>query len=153
MFNVERSVGRLIEVTMRSPVTVEEVEEAGRLMGRALAPLTGRQGIICGDYTQAKVLTPEASDTLSRIFREYNDRIERSGLLIASTSAMQILQMERVIREAANPARRVFRDPMELILWLGEILDPAERDRAHSFYITHGLSPSFRRRPASPLSQ
>ena len=43
------------------------------------------------------------------------------------------LQIERVIREAGNPARRTFYNKEELQTWLSESLGPRERKRLEEF--------------------
>ncbi len=55
-----------------------------------------------------------------------NLRIERSALLLTDASATLLLQMERLVREAANPARRIFLDRQDLRGWLHLVLSQEE---------------------------
>ena len=47
------------------------------------------------------------------------------------------LQVERMIRDANNPARRAFRDVGVLQTWLGEVLAAAEKTRLQEFLGGH----------------
>jgi hypothetical protein len=128
MFTVERKVGRLVEALMRSPVTVEDLNSADQAMEEATRGLRG-SAIVLADYTQTRFLLAEHAEHLVQIFRRHNDDFERSAILVSASSAVGVLQMERVIREASNPSRRAFRDPAEAASWLSEVLSVAERAR------------------------
>jgi hypothetical protein len=128
MLTVERKVGRLVEVEMRARVTFEELEAADRNMVEAGREI-GRPCVIVADCRHTRFLLEEHAAYLAQIFRRHNDHIERSAILVSATSAIGVLQMERVIREAKNPARRAFRDPNEAASWLDEVLTPVERAR------------------------
>lgn len=129
---------------MRSPVTLDEIDGAGRRMGEVLGPLA-RPPVIFADYTRALVLFPAETEALARIFRQYNARFERSAIIVSPTSATSVLQMERVIREAENPARRAFRDATDAATWLSEILDDEERMRLQVVLAAASSSPPSRR--------
>jgi hypothetical protein len=128
MFTVERKVGRLVEVMMRGRVTLEELDSADRGMAQARRE-SGAPLVIIADYRQTKFLLEEHASYLAQMFRRHNDSIERSAVLVSATSAIGVLQMERVIREAKHPSRRAFRDPNEAASWLDEVLTPIERAR------------------------
>jgi hypothetical protein len=128
MFTIERKVGRLVEAVMRSPVTLEDLSSADEAMEEATRPLQG-SAIVLADYTQTKFLLAEHAAHLLQMYRRHNDHIERSAILVSASSAVGVLQMERVIREADNPSRRAFRDAREAAAWLGEVLSVAERAR------------------------
>jgi acyl-CoA synthetase (NDP forming) len=128
MFTVERKVGRLVEAVMRSPVTLEDLNSADRAMEDATRALQG-SAIVLADYTQTRFLLAEHATHLIQMFRRHNENIERSAILVSASSAVGVLQMERVIREANHPSRRAFRDAREAASWLGEVLSVAERAR------------------------
>lgn len=131
MFTVERRVGRLVEAVMRSPVTLEDLNNADRAMEEATRSLQSST-IVLADYTQTKFLLAEHAAHLIQIYRRHNEHIERSAILVSASSAVGVLQMERVLREADNPSRRAFRDAREAAAWLGEVLNIAERGRLHA---------------------
>ena len=58
--------------------------------------------------------------------------MERTAFLVGE-SAVFAMQIERVIRNAANPNRRAFRDPGDLRKWLAEILTATEAARLGEF--------------------
>ncbi len=45
------------------------------------------------------------------------------------------LQAERAIETAGHANRKAFRDPVELELWLGEVLNERERSRLRNFLL------------------
>jgi len=151
VITIERRVGRLVEATMRTPTTLDDIDSAGRRMAEVLGGLP-RRGVICADFTQAKILLAPESEALARVFRHTNEHFERSAVLVSSTSATSVLQMERVIREAENPARRAFREAIELVVWLSEILDAAERERIHAMLAERIAGPPSQRR-SNPYSE
>src|SRR5262249_22268825 len=126
MFTVHNHVGRLIEVRMRPPVTPEELEDSRTAMEAILKALAPRLGVVVGDYAQVRVLRTPLANRLVEIFRHFSPQIERSGLLIGQDSAGSLLQMERVIRNANNPARKAFFRVDELKAWLHDVLSPRE---------------------------
>jgi hypothetical protein len=62
-----------------------------------------------------------------------NSSTERSAALARQDAPIAVLQFVRVIREANNPARRLFFDEDEVYAWLSEVLSPAERGRLREF--------------------
>src|SRR5262245_21775633 len=128
MLVVERKVGRLIEALMRSPVTPEEIETSDRAMTEAAQKLRVPI-VIIADFRHARFLLEEHAKLLAEVFRRHNAHVERSAILTSAESAVGVLQMERLIREAQFPARRAFRDAAEAVAWLSEILTPTESAR------------------------
>lgn len=128
MYTIEMNVGRLVEAVMQAKVTAADIEAASA----SIADLAGRiegQCAVIGDYRATRFLLEEDAAELVNVLRRYNDRIERSAILVSAMSAVGVLQMERMVREMQHPQRRAFRDPHEAAAWLGEILTPAERER------------------------
>jgi hypothetical protein len=113
---------------MRGRVTAEEIAGADRAMAEAVRSFDV-PCIVIGDYRRAKFLLQEDTEHLTEMFRRHNSHIERSAILVSEASAVAVLQMERVIREAKHPQRRAFRDPNEAADWLEEVLTPAESVR------------------------
>jgi hypothetical protein len=65
--------------------------------------------------------------------RSENPKIERSAPLLDSSSATFALQVDRMVRQASHPGRRIFRDRAELRDWLQEPLGPDERTALEAF--------------------
>jgi hypothetical protein len=70
--------------------------------------------------------------------RESNRGIVRSGLLIDPANTMFNLQVERVVRCALNPARRLFDNIDELRDWLGTALGESDRGALRHVFSTDG---------------
>lgn len=132
MLTVENRRGRLIEVVAKSPLTMEDIERSNVRFGEILASRS-ELGVVCGDYSRARVIPAQQVKRLSEVFAKHAPRVERSGLYIAPDSDVALIQMERVINLAGNPGRRAFRDVREIEAWLSEILDPGERVRLRMF--------------------
>jgi hypothetical protein len=129
---VQNVVGRLVEVRVRTLRNLEDVAALGGAMQRVVQPVKGAI-VVCADYRDAGVLSQEVADAFLGILATYNARIERSGMLLSTQHATFNLQIERIVREAAHPARRTFRVARELSAWLGEVLGPGERVRLSAF--------------------
>src|SRR6185369_8649925 len=109
-------VGRLLEARLVSPVSLEDLEEAHQRLERLFGAHPEKL-VLVADYRRATVFTPEVADRLLQIFRSFNHRIERSGALV-SAGAVFSMQIERLVANANNPARRTFRDPFEMKAFL-----------------------------------
>ena len=132
MFQIELHVGRLAEVRMVSPVTVEQIEKADKVMAQCVQRANGRV-CICADFRRVTVMSTECADKLVAAFRRHNEGIERSAILVSANSAIAVLQIERVVRESNFPNRKAFRSTGEMQLWLGQFLTEAERARMTAF--------------------
>lgn len=128
MYTVERHVGRLVESAMRARVTREDIESVKVTMAELARSLEG-PCVVIADYRATKFLLEEDAVQFTQMLRSYNDIIERSAIVVSATSAVGVLQMERMTRETQHPSRRAFRDPHEAAAWLDEVLTPAERAR------------------------
>lgn len=96
-----------------------------------------RSLVFCSDLRQVSIFPPEISDRLVEMMRADNPFVERNAAIISSSSIFG-LQVERMLREAANPARRSFRDTSSALKWLGETLDADELDAARGFLARGG---------------
>ena len=130
-FHVECRVGRLVEVRPEKLQSIAAVKAIGAAIGRVMREL-GTEALFCVDWRRLRVLAPEVATALAELLKGGNSRTLRSAALIDGRATFG-LQMERVIREANNPSRRAFRDPVEMVEWLGELATPAESARARDF--------------------
>jgi hypothetical protein len=110
----------------------DDVARFQRMMLEAFAS-AGPQSVICADWRRALVFAPDVSDALLALLRRGNRELRRSAVLLSASDATFALQVERLVREAGNPNRRTFRGADPLLAWLGEVLAPAERERASAF--------------------
>jgi hypothetical protein len=132
MFTVQQQVGRLLEARLSSLRTVDDVASFETAMREGFDRIAG-QAIVCADWRGANILAPEVADRLVELLARGNPRLERSAILLAKDQAAFGLQVERVVREAKNSARRTFREADAMIEWLGEPLNAEERRRLVAF--------------------
>lgn len=131
MHTVENVAGRLVEVRVATPLTLEEVQQFVR-EHQTVAHRIPEKYVGVVDLLHADVFPADVAQRLIQLLSAMADRVERSAFLIGE-SAVLALQVERVIRNAANPNRRAFRDPQQLRQWLEEILTRTERNRLAEF--------------------
>jgi hypothetical protein len=132
MFSVEHHAGRLIETRTSSLPTLDEIAAFAARFREVAGKLAGLV-VICGDYRGLRVLSPDVAEKFVAMLTAANPRIERSALLCSPDHATALLQIERTVKQAANPSRRTFRDVADLSAWLGDVLSVEERARVAAF--------------------
>jgi len=131
MHKSQNIAGRLVEVRVKPPLTLDEIKQFVAEHRATVSRIPDRYvGVV--DLHRANVFPPEVADALIQLLSQMADRVERTAFLIGE-SAVFALQIERVIRNAANPNRKSFREPGPLKEWLGEILNASERSRLDGF--------------------
>jgi hypothetical protein len=131
MFSVDVKVGRLLEVRLVAPVTVVDIDITRERLGLFFRTFPGKL-VACGDFSRADVFLPDVATRVLETFKHDNPKIERSGILV-SASAIFSLQLERLVAQANNSARRCFREPFELKAFLGNLLTRDEHGRLAAF--------------------
>jgi hypothetical protein len=131
MWSIDNTVGRLIEARIVSPVTAADLPAFGGRIASLFASQRDKV-IICTDLMRADTFPPAVSEGFLTIMRKDNPKVLRSAFLF-QPSATFGLQIERLLKEAANPDRRAFRTVAELSAWLGEVATPDERARITAF--------------------
>jgi hypothetical protein len=126
MYALEHRVGRLFEIRIWSPVSLEEATAWGRDHNAIVDRMQGPY-ICFVDLVDATVFPPDVVDAYVRVMKSEPSLI-RTGTLLNPDPVLG-LQIQRMIREANNPNRRAFRDPDALVAWLGEVLSVQERIR------------------------
>jgi hypothetical protein len=132
MFRIENVVGRLVEIHVTDLRSMEEMEQFGFQVMETVKAVPGR-AVSVVDLRLPRIFAPDVAESLEEMLRRANPKIERSAILLAPSHAIFALQLERLIREAANPARRSFRDPTKLREWAADILSEAEQARLATF--------------------
>jgi hypothetical protein len=127
-----RAQGRVVEirvVRLLDPADVESLHSSVRAaMDRAGAGAT-----ICADCRRTLPLSSPVSTAWSRHMRSANRSIARSALLLDPSNTMFNLQLERIVRCAGNPTRRLFADVDELSDWVAPGLTEWERKALRAF--------------------
>ncbi|HEU4406090.1 MAG TPA: hypothetical protein VFS43_12550 [Polyangiaceae bacterium] len=134
MYFVERRVGRLIEARIWSLGSAAEVDAYARDLAAAVT-LTPRgvRPVLCADHRPVVIYNQAVADRLAKLLSAMNHRLERAALLVAPTNATFAMQLGRIVREANNPARRLFDDAFEAAVFLRGELDEPERARLGLF--------------------
>jgi hypothetical protein len=65
--------------------------------------------------------------------RRDNPRVAANGVLVGESNLGLFDQVEKVLREAKNPNRKVFRSRLDVAAFLDPLLTAAERDRREAF--------------------
>lgn len=131
MHSVANHAGRLIEVKVASPLTIQEAQQ---LVGDLLAAMQNLAGPSVGvvDLLGAHVFAPDVAETLIKLLSANAPHVIRTAMLIGD-SAVFALQVERGIRDSDPEKRRAFRSPGELKAWLAEVLTAEEKAALERF--------------------
>src|SRR3954447_12925126 len=111
MYQVANHVGRLLEVTLATPLSLGEVRQFARDHVAVAQQMPGKY-VGVANLLHANVFPPEVAEELVILLSAAASRVERSAMLIGE-SAIFALQVERVIRSSNSPHRRTFRDAGE----------------------------------------
>jgi hypothetical protein len=131
MFHVDTPAGCLVVARWREFPDTASAERFRDAIRTAVSK--AKPAVICADWRQASLVSPAVAEVMSSMLRGANPLIARSAILLAVEHAMFNLQTERLVREAGNPNRRTFRQPGEMLAWLGQVLAPAEHEAAQRF--------------------
>ena len=130
MYTLARKVGKLVEIRVASPVTVDETIAFSRELQALVAKMD--RFISCSDFSRVVIFPPEVVATYVECMKILNTKLERTALL-TPYSATVGLQLGRLLRDAGNPKRRTFRSTTQLALWLSEVLTIQEQVRLQEF--------------------
>lgn len=131
MHTVENVTGRLVEVRVETPLTLEEVQQFVREHRAIVTQIDGNY-VGAVDLRSAHVFPTDVAQALIQILSGMAPMVERTAFLIGE-SAIFGLQIERVLRSSNSPQRRSFRDAEQLKTWLGEALNAPEQARLAAF--------------------
>jgi hypothetical protein len=132
MYRVEHRVGRLFEARVFGLTTPAEVDAyTGEFTPELLGAVSGP--VLCADHRPVVIYAPQIADMLVDLFNVMNKRWERVAIVVASTNATLMMQLQRIVRESGNPSRRVFVDAGQATEFLEQILNPAESARVAAF--------------------
>ena len=133
-YTLQTRVGRLIEArVLRLADRAEADGYAERLRQETAGHPQQRPAVLLADHRPVRVYPPPVTDRLVELFQVMNTRLERIAILVSPTNATLLLQLERLVREARFPMRRVYREPEGAIEHLSDALDAPELARARAF--------------------
>jgi hypothetical protein len=143
---IERTIGRLVEIRIWSPVSLEETYPWSKAHDHLIDAIRGPY-ICFVDLRDATVFPQPVVEGYVRTMKN-EQRLLRTGTLLNESPTLG-MQIQRMIKEANNPARRSFRDPDELHAWMAELLDPEELARLRML-LDHPVISSRRSPDRSP---
>jgi hypothetical protein len=124
-FTIACQTGRLVELRLGMLASREQIAEMKDAISDMLHGVT--DAVVCVDLRGGRLLPEHLADAILSVMREDNHLFRACAALVSSP--MLALQMMRLVREAANPSRRIFDTPGELVLWLRTYLTREEFDR------------------------
>ncbi|HEY8207833.1 MAG TPA: hypothetical protein VIG99_10160 [Myxococcaceae bacterium] len=133
MYSVNVKVGRLLEIRLVAPVSIEDIEKGVARIVEFLQKHHPNKLVGVGDFSHATVFPPDVASKVLEQLKVDNPRLERSGILV-SQSAFFSLQIEKLLAHAENISRRSFRDPTELKAYLAGLLTQEEQARVSQFF-------------------
>jgi len=114
--------------------SLDDVEDMRAKINRGFQKVgAGQLVVVAADWRYTRLMSADASDATGKMIGSFNDRIERSGVLAAKDSPIEVLQYLRVIRESKHPKRKLMYEHDELRAWLGDLLTPTETRRLGEF--------------------
>ena len=113
MYRVKHRVGRLVEIAIWSPVSLEEVGRWGSDHNEVVASVQGEY-LCFVDLREASVFPPAVVDAYVCIMKEEPGLLRTAALL--PKSPMVAMQIRRMIREAGHPGRQPFEEEARLML-------------------------------------
>ncbi len=126
--------GRVIQIRVRRLADLTDVERLDDAVGSALRD-AGPGASICADYRSTLPLSPAVAKAWAKVMRETNGALAQSAVLIDPRNTLFNLQMERIVRCTANPARRIFQDVARLGDWMAGVLEEPERAAVGAFLL------------------
>lgn len=124
--------GRLIEGKVHNLTDAAEAAAYSTELSRHVQGAS-RSLVLCADHRRVAIYSQPVADELARLFGIMNKRLERVAVLVSRSNATLALQLERIVREARNPNRRVFYDVEPALEHLSTALDALELQRARVF--------------------
>ncbi len=136
MFTMECREGRLGELRFGAAFASSEMP---MIRSRLLDIHASHRGklVFCVDLRALDRFGPDEEKQLIALMQADNPRVERSAMLVNASGRFG-LQVLKMIQEADNRARRVFREPAEVAQWLSAVLTPAESTRLSEFLLEVG---------------
>jgi hypothetical protein len=135
---VENPAGRLVTYRVVPPVDDSNATRAADQIRSAIVAV-GRPVVICADLTEARTFSADTAAQFVALMKSDNPKLERSALLLDGASATLLLQMERMVREAGSPLRRIFLDRQAVRGWLHLVLSREEGVALEAFLATPPL--------------
>lgn len=131
MISIDEKSSRLVTVRLGSPLDMPEITNLVSTIA-SLVKSGDEPRVFCTDMRRVVIFPKDIGDRLVGLMRADNSRIVKNGILVNEGTILG-LQMARILREGANPARRTFQDAEVLVEYLSDSLSPVEVAHVRSF--------------------
>jgi len=133
-YTIEAREGRVVEARVFGLRTAEDAAAYSLALGTQLLRMpSDARAVLCADHRPVVIYPQAVADGLVALFTQMNTRLERVAILAARSNATLVLQLERLVREAAYPGRKVFFAPEDAQGHLAPVLNPPELRRVREF--------------------
>jgi len=133
-FSIESRVGRLIEARVFGLRTRDDADDYAHALGtQVLRMPRNPRPILCADHRPVVIYPQDAAERLMELFTHMNVQLERVAIIVARSNATLVLQLDRLVREAAYASRKLFYSPEEAQGHLAPVLDATELGRMRAF--------------------
>jgi|SRR5579883_1647493 len=133
-WTMETRAGRLIEARVFALRTREDADAYSAALATHVARVPSQlRPVLCADHRPVVIYPQPAADRLVELFVAMNTRLERVAILAARSNATLVLQLERLVREAAYASRKVVYAKEDAEAHLAPVLGPVELGRLRDF--------------------
>jgi len=133
-FTTEIRSSPLVEARVASLRTARDVDDFSSTLGALVTRVpSAERPVLVADHRPVVVYPQAAAERLAELFVRMNSRLARVAILVAPSNATLAMQLDRLVREANNPVRRVFYLPDEALEHMRPALGAAQLARARAF--------------------
>src|SRR5437899_1833791 len=107
MFSVSNRVGRLLEIRVSSPFSMNDAMALFKQIYKTMAREKG-QALVIADLRALRVVDPQVVDLVTGFMRMDNPYVERNAFLLSDQSAMLQIQSDRMVKQTGAASRKTF---------------------------------------------
>lgn len=133
-FSLENRVDGLIEARVFALSDLAAADRYAETLTTLSTRVAERHGpVLCADHRPIVIYRQDVADRLASLFAAMNSRLTRVAVVVSRSNATLVMQLERIVREAKNPSRRVFFEAGDAATFIAPALSPAAAERARAF--------------------
>jgi len=126
-----RRVGRLLECRCRGVVSPEVMRSLEEQLRCSFAGID-EQVLVIADARDTEAFDDRIAQQLLSTILTINTRVERAGILVGGRPLYEV-QIEALLLATHHPNERTFRDPGDLVAFMGVTATDEERQRMKEF--------------------
>ena len=132
MMTAQKSVGRLVLLTFREPLAVEDLTSFLPTV-RSIVLSTRDRVVFCSDFRTVKSIPELVREQLVWLLNRDNAKVLRGAAIYSAGSIAVGEAIEAMLRQAKSESRLVFCDPVAVRQWLGPELTSEENAALDAF--------------------